>query len=497
MELRDELALVLRLVGLGVPLAFLPGALRGTAGEPAAPGRGRALEVALGLAALLSVLPFFALAFFAQPFADDWIFAALGRDMGPVGAWMRLEREGGRYGIQGLLVTAGLTEPTRFVKVAAFTTVGMLVAAATVVVTVVVPRGAPLGRRPLLVAVLAAILLNGLESPVEGVFWATGALDYVMPVGLAASCFALLSALARDAIPGSRGRIAAWALALSIAAVLPGFTETLWTPFLGACGVAALDARLRRERGGRVWAVGAAAALAGVALAVLAPGNAYRMKLHHAGQVGPTLAAATFGPLHALPRWIAHPSLSLGLLASAPTLGSSGGRPVPRVVFASALLVWLASISAIFAGVMWGVGNPPPPRAMDLGWIVAALGVFVLAALAVRAWPRVATCFAAVPRFAVVVAGGLLAASFAAGECGHAILDLRLAPAYARSLDNRYAAIRAAAPGPAVVPTLDAGETPWTLSMGEPGDVSDWRNKGMARWFGVASVREVVPVPRR
>ena len=231
----------------------------------------------LGGALALALLPFVALAWFNQPFWDDFGHAAQARSYGLVGAQRYLyENWTGRYFSSVLLTAAnpltyGWVPGLRLVPVLALASTGLVLAAA-------VRALAGPGWRPALAvgAGLLLALLYTLPSPYSAFYWFASLVIY--QVGALLLGVLLLASWQARRAGGPWAQAAWYALAGSCAVALAGTNELtlLLTGWLLAC-LATLAYRRAGWVGARGW-LGMLVVLAlGGAVLLAAPGNAVRL----------------------------------------------------------------------------------------------------------------------------------------------------------------------------------------------------------------------------
>lgn len=439
----------------------------------------RVLLVALTLATVACLATALATLVFSEPVDDDFAFAVRGAASGPLdfvvhqyahwsGRWLSFALLGGLLGV---------LDPVRFDTVlllGAWTTFagGLYLAV----------RGSlALRRRPAAASAVALIALVlaalGTDEVAETFFWISGALTYLAALGAGLGAVGLAH--------GRGPRAALGASALAVAA--SGLHEVVG----GLCvlALAALATSERRARGPL------AAAVLGLLVVVVAPGNGERARATLAAERdGTASVAAAFErlALH-LPEWTLDPLLlGAALLAwalaarsgtseSSKPVGSSRSAGGPRPVLAGVALWLVAAIAALLAPAVV-TGGWIPHRLLAVGHIVFVLGAVAVAAHmgARRARPASAVEAAGLVLLLIGLAlPGPLRAGIADLEDGR---PQRWSAARA----NWYEAARAggdvALPSPPSRPRLLPRST-----MARSTD--HWANARFAEFFGARSVR--------
>lgn len=433
---------------------------------------------------------------FIHPFADDYVNATRARDLGFWGAQASLYQTWtGRFSAAALVSlppVLGLDLRTFARIVCALDLLALLSGALAL--------AAALGRgvRPACAALFfVVIVLEGLSSPAESLYWATSTITYMAPVGLTLWIFAALAGSTR----WSRAtRLGAQLFASVSAFVVAGLVEVVWVPVSGALVMTSL---VVWRSGGRWRPYAAAAAVLTVAaiLSAVAPGNSARHAFEGGGSVEFTLRVGLFGALEQMAEWGRRPIVIAALIALAPTCAFLGRTLSLRRSDVLAVALWLfASLMATWAAAGWGAGGIAPPlRAIGTAWVTFVVGVFGLAATSAAAFPRWRRALEAVPRRASYAAAALLVVNIWGGQGGEYVTDLRVAPDYSAFLEARVEAVQRVGPGgraavdlvPASLqiivhaPTLD-------LSLNS----RDVMNANTARWFGVAEVAVTDPLGR-
>lgn len=502
------------------------------------PGGGPSPAIALVLASPLAV--FLALAVFAYPATDDWVFAAMAQDRGIVaGTLDHLRGWGGRFtAIPANLLVHSLPCPwLAFPAVIAANLLGLVLAW-----RMLMPRDL---AHPWLWSVAATGLLAAtLPSRAEGLYWLCGMVAYVAPFTLVA---VLVGALQRWP---ERRWLQPTLLAGGVLVAGCGETVTILAG-ASACGLWLLG---RHQARWLVWGLAA-----GAALSLAAPGTWAR--LSQAG--GPALGGGGWaGAL--ISSW----DLACGLL------GDLGRGPAPFALLTAALLgsrcptrprAWLPLVavplmllattlalapSQLALGVVegrqrdaawclvlpwalacaWWLGARHPSWLLRPSSAIAAPGLLAAGTLALLLTATGNPPFGSTSVVAAWI-GGLLAlaggvwwwrrattpwllggmtvlAMWMSGPLAVGWLDLLIRAPYRRSEQwARDAGVRAlAAQGVRHirVPFPDPDFYPSTISVGDLANANTWWNRAYARRQGVETVAcdprsaaaEPLPAPR-
>ncbi len=442
---------------------------------------------ALALAAVVAVVLTAALALgrYALPADDDWMRAGRwGPDAAGHGhaglSWWRyvygfvyLHWQGrwASCGIEAAVLPA--VDPTRLYPLL----LGGVWAADLACLTVVCrwfTRGRPWQQTAAATAVAAAMLWAGVPAAGESVYWFTGTLENTTAVLLAAALLAATAAAGERPRPGTAAALAAAAVGVC------GFHEL----YGGAlCLALAVGGVANRRRAGRwTWAAVLAGATVGLAVVVLAPGNRHRA-VHdataHARPLAFALRLSAKLLWHDGPRWAADPKLlaASAWVACSPwvtTAGPAGRRLRWAVPAAGAVAVAVGFVVPCYA-----FGHVPPARTVAGDWLM-----FVAAwLLAVWAWSSAAVRR---PGLASAAAFALALSLVGTGNLRRAAADLR-GPArpWHAAQARRFAALRRAAVDHAPVSVPPLPRAPQLFLSGETSaDPADWRNFGLADYFG-------------
>lgn len=354
---------------------------------------GRRWPWLVGGALGLGLLPWVALAWFNEPFWDDFGHAAQARLYGVGGAQRYLYAHWtGRY-FSSLLLTAanpltyGWPAGLRLVPLAALGGLGLALAAALRVV-----GGRALGGRRVLAgsAALLLALLYTLPSPYSAIYWFASAAIY--QVGTVLLVLLPLAGWRAGQATRPGARTGWYGLAMLCAAALAGTNELtlLLAGWLLAC-LAGLGCRRAGWVGARPWLGLLAVVAAGGGVLLAAPGNAVRLA-QDAPPVPPALwkVVARAGAQTVLfltePRQLTALLVLPGLLA--PLAYRARRHPAaPRLPLGLGLAVvggGLALSMLAISRVAWGY---PATRILNLLWAWTLLGGLLAGWLALPTGP--------------------------------------------------------------------------------------------------------------
>jgi hypothetical protein len=452
---------------------------------------GRVLTGAAGLVLLTVGL----LALAAYPARDDWTWALLGRDKGfAEGLAFHYQHWSGRWAYTLAMLAGGHLGPA-FVPtypVWPLLTLGSLVLGAVAVVR-------RHGLAPAWGIVLAAPVVL-VPGPAEALFWQSGALGYVLPLGLGA----LLLSRGEPVTVLHRGGLLLGGL------VLGGWTETP-AILLTAWAVVSLG------REGPRWVLGGL--LMGMTSIVLAPGNAERLAqvggwkpldtalLNGAATVGHLLQDLLTSPLViavlAVTARLAPPPrpglalilLPLAAMAAATASCASVGFCEPRQTAA----LWLHLLLALVAGA-WCYGSRIPAATWPVALLLALgyhafdppeglalAGHFLGTALLLIVLARAGLGRTDLPWSAV-----LAIALVSSPAVARLVEDIPHAIPWRRALaerDAQVATAREAGHTTVTVRLLPPDLRPRNVSVGDLRTGNDWQGQAYARWMGLSSVR--------
>ena len=451
---------------------------------------------------LLVILGLLALA--AYPTRDDWTWAVLGRDQGFLGGLStHWHHWSGRWAYSLVMLAGGHLGPA-FIPTYPLWPLATI-AAVTAGAIALTQR---MGYAPAWGVVLAAPLAL-MPGSAEGLFWQSGTVGYVLPLGLGAL------ALTR---PDPRTTTQRLGLLLA-GCVLGGWTETP-AILLTAWALTGLHRTTPR------WLLAGLAI--GMGLMVSAPGNAARLELVGGWKpLGPALGAgfATVTSLlfdlvtspwliaqaaliaHLAPptppakHWATLAIPFLAALAAATASCATVGFCEPRQ--ASAL--WLHLVLSILA-LAWTFGKRLPPWAFT-SWLVIALairfdqsheGVALIGHLAGSLALILLLLHAGWRRLAISWPLMLTIALLGNGAFFRLVDDTLAAPRWRWHLAQRDTLVQAAvAAGQSQVsvPLMEPNERPRSLSTGDLMTGGDWQGCAYANWMGIKNVRVEPPRP--
>lgn len=444
------------------------------------------------LAAVVFLVPFYILPFYAHPTADDYTYAASTVNAGFWDAqWTWYETWSGRY--FSTMILSGfplLVDMTKYYGLwAAFILITTPLAMWGLVREVLAGRACR--QTVAIVAIgLWILFLSGMTSVVQGIYWLSGSATYMTEA-------MLLMVLITLGIRACRGGARAWWLAMPgalLTVMIVGCNETVM-PLLILAGLVVSGVLIRFRRPGKAfWITITIMAIICSAVVILSPGNDVRggrsLYAHQffrtiSGTVGTgtretltwltasAILSATLlmvmvaDRLPPLPDWLACRRKRAFLMACGITL----------------LMVWLHELPSF-----WARGLQPPDRVVNaaylcflLGWAVTTwIGAGLMdSGLIRKGVPCGAVMVALV--CSVLLQGNLHNVMRSAGKKGRQ---------YHREVQKRYARIaRAKEAGvrDLVLPPLM--RHPGSIYFGdiEP-NAAYWRNRDMASYFGFASV---------
>ncbi len=463
----------------GIILALVPGLGR-PLGSWRLPLASAAAAVLICAACLLATMPH----------GDDWTYALSGRD-----GWAATQAAlwsgwSGRYTATALLSLWPQVLPIfGGYPLMALLVAGLALSGGAALAWTLLPQELGRERRCGLTALLLLGAIAGLPSLAEGGAWLAGSITYTLPVGLSTWAWTLLLRPGTG-VPGCVG-------ALGLLALAAGGSELVAVANAGGLALAAIAAWRRRDPRLRWWAVAAGVAITGLLASAAAPGNAVRQQVILEGQPAPGLEALAGAPGAA---WhiLANGLESAGLCAIAAcstTLTATAARRPPGWLAPLLLAVALASAAFLVLPTMLA-GTGAPPRAANVIWL-AAWGCCAAAAVSAGLWAagRWRTPGLAGKLGPALPVAAVLLAFLAPGSLGRATADLVLLPGHLRAIADRQLRLEQAAPGSDLdLPLLDPVRTPRScLAYDLVGWRDDWSNRACAAWYGLRSVRIVVP----
>jgi hypothetical protein len=426
-------------------------------------GPRRAGGVAALIAALvaLGLLAWVALAAASTRYwADDYCYASMERQHGLLGAQASWYHDWtGRF--TATAVMSALTSLP--VRVAAWS-LPLLLAAWVATLAWSLLQAGPAGRqqpRVLAVAVAAAVVAATVAivpTRAQEIDWLTGAVTYVLPLVLATPIAGLIVRAARGGGAGT----GSMALAAGLAALAAGCSESFTgTELAGLTLVAVasmLPGRLRPAR--RVAVAALVGGLVGLAVVMLAPGNANRVAaLHTHGWVGNLVGPTLHFSAQVVTTYIGLtpvPLLLAVLVGAAAALALPWPVTVqrPAATVLAALLVGAVMVYGAMAPAIYYSAQPPDRALLGTAELVVlgAVGLGFVVGSALRSQHR------ALGALALATASVLLVVTYPAQAAP--LDDLHSAGWTASAWDRRDATIRmAAAVGRAsvAVPRLTSG----------------------------------------
>lgn len=334
------------------------------------------------------------------------------------------------FSVQPAVFSAGLYWVTPFVMLTLALAPGFLALWAV--------RGMEGWGRLAIGGLAAALAVEYLPSPGQGIYWWNGGAHYIAFWFLAVLTFVLQLRLSRRS-PKGRGFWSLAALCWCLAFLVGGgnYSTALVFPLCAAALTVYYGAYDRRSR--RVVAVNALTALAGAVglfISMAAPGNAVRGALKFTSMPAADAILGSFRCAAAdLWRWLNWPvaaALIVGTAVFLLTTRNSGYRyPLPGLVVAGGFCAYAALYApALYAmGVEWA-----PPRMENLLWLAAQLlmfgSAFYLAGWAARRYrlfdrPAAPRALSAVGAGGALVLALTLALSFGQTNAAMVMADLR------------------------------------------------------------------------
>lgn len=447
------------------------------------------------LLAVLGVLPFVLLSLYAHPSADDWYMAADTLDKGfwksNVDFYFGLT---GRFFSSALLFMNPILLSMDAFKFYSMGLVLGLVASAHWAVGAWFPRTSELWRW-LLAIMMSVMFFWSMASPAQGLYWGTGSAGYTVP-GITSLCLAALLGVRSLDDPHWRPsglRLVGVAL---LALATTGCTEVAMAMlFVHVVALNGMFLRFQRKLSPPLLVL-LVATLIGVAIVVLAPGNAvreawYQNDVHH--RLVPSLLMALKLGLKQIAVWLAYAPIflfSLVALTVWPAMPRVSLRHGWEMVAVSSALIVCTVVGGFFLGT-WSMGAVIPLRAVNLvllffivDWLVLLAGVVTLLRCYEVEIPR-AGAFLSACAFCIFCAGMLSSNN----NLKTAWQDLVSGSAaqYGRESTLRYAMIRSSDQPNVMLPALRA--RPRSLFFNDlTTDPTNWRNVGCSRFFQKGSV---------
>jgi hypothetical protein len=317
----------------------------------------------------------------ASPAFDDYSFANAGQS-----GWATFQVEmyrtwSGRFLANGVLSGWPLLLPfDAGYPIVVLAIWSGAVAAMAWLAWVVLPGNWSTASRSAVIAWLGFGWLAGLPHFADGVAWAAGSINYMLPTGLlAAGCAVLV------------GSTSGWRIAVAVPclALACGGCEHVLVMAVLLTGGGCIWHWMRRRPGRKAWTIALLVVLISSAVSVAAPGHAHRRDATFAtGHERPSMAGAIVmgaaGSTVQVGRAVGHAAtvaallLAAALAATASRRSGTGGRACwPLAAFAAAPMVHLA----IELPILYGQGFGAPGRGQDLIWtgVWACLGAASIA----------------------------------------------------------------------------------------------------------------------
>lgn len=445
----------------------------------------------------IGLLPFILLVAYSHPSADDWYMAAATQQVGFIQANVDCYfKMGGRYVSNVLLFAHPMLVSFEFTKVYCLVIILGMVPAAVWAAVRWFPGAGTLWQTAFGIMLLTAFCA-GMPSPTQAFYWLTGNTCYIVPVLL----FLILAAvLGRESLGAewrpSRARVAVCCV---LAFLITGCSEVAMALVLLALVVLLLAFWWEHSRVNWPFVAMLVCVVVGIAIVMLAPGNAQRIKwynndVHHVPAKAVVMALEL--GVRQLIVWVLLGILlpvTLVLIAGWPEEPNMTRRRAWSMIFWAAVLILGTVFGGFFLGT-WSMGDYLPLRSTNqlyffflLGWFVLAGGVASL--LRARGWrlPRLGPVLAGA---AFVIFVGIVAVGAShpiwGGACNvkNAWKDLLGggAAAFDKECYARYDLIRSSQAADLTVPRLKS--RPPTIFFSDlSDDPANWRNLGMSAFF--------------
>lgn len=439
---------------------------------------------------------FLAGCFFANPVADDFIYAANARG-GWTGAWLQeYAAWSGRYASNGLV----LATPLRFGLAGYHVAAALLIVSTVLAVYLLLAAwaGDALARRDALTCSLGltAVYLSQMPSLGEGVYWYTSAVTYHAWIVPALLYLALI--LRSGRVGAAPGFALVGAAALLVVAV--GFNEVVAILLLVFHAMWLVVAVRTRSEDRRRAAVLLTIVGVGVVSMLLSPGNAVRRSFYVGvrHQLGRSLVWTALQSVRFYADWLTSGALLVGTAIFTPAAAELSRRwahdPARARVWLAALIVAMALIVPIATfPAYWETGTLGQHRTVNaayfaflIAWFAATSLWFATGSALAGRLRAFAVAFRTPLAIALLVAVGLTGNSYTLGS---ELLSGRLA-AFNREMAARLSRLQAcrdrrqAACG--VEPLREAPRSFFVLDIGP--DPHDWVNAAYARYFDLDDV---------
>lgn len=435
---------------------------------------------------------------FTHPQADDYVYGNLARDHGVFGGMVEyyMTWNGRIVASTFCFLALGADIPLGVYRALPAALLLGLFLAFRAFVGALVPRGVPRTNRWLMAAMLTLLYFTGMTSLREGMYWASGSLNY-QPSHMLGLLLAAL--LLRRPVP----RWAIWlAPPLALAMAMANESGMLVEAMALAAGVAwAFSTRAPNRF---VWAAALAGCALGMALDLAAPGLRVRSvtEADSSGQARDFLRSFA-GSFHyagiAMLRLASNPAFWGVLILGLPWQVRADGslrRGLCRWWVAAVPLLWFGLAAAALFPVQFATGINVPGRIMNVsGWVLVA-GLLpacaCLASLLLRLAPG-RRLLARLPGRAVVTLAVLavVLGLFLNQNALRLLRDLPDAAQYDREMTALYKMLRDARDGENLrLPRL--ATRPRTITYHEiPQDPNDWHCRVLAEYYDLQSVASV------
>lgn len=450
--------------------------------------------LAIGTTAIL------ALTVFAYPAADDFCLLYEVQTHGfiaPQIEWYRTWT--GRYSSSAIASALALAGPHAFRW--GLLSLGMLWFAAIYLLLWAL-AGGRFGPRVLLLGSATAFVLYVAysPSPTEGFYWAAGALTYLSGNVLLLLIAALNLAITRVAFQRHLPRvlkITAYLANVLLGVTLAGTNETAAIVALIGLSAGAGFAWRFSQAAVPYWIAGFLAVASGFVVVAAAPGNEFRMlAFPNARQFVPALVltgthAGTF---------VIRQFTNVAVWICAALIWVPIWRAVPDIVrewiitrggWLWLLVLWLAAIVACFFPTFYAVGYAPPARVLNVAFLVFLLGVFPVTVSLVERFTRGRHFFTAAQQARPFLLFILIVVMAKAPQIRNIYDDVLVANQFRKEMLAREELIHDSKVRGALnveVPAL-ATKTYQLYFQDIEGDSKDWKNRCMARAFGVSTIR--------
>lgn len=455
------------------------------------------------VAALLAMMPLLVLAAFSHPSTDDFCYANATRELG---FWRAQEswwvNWSGRIVGTASMSLAPLSFPA-LTGYKIFPAVALLALFLSLFWLTYEVLRAQLATLTILAVAFAiyVVFVSVMPSPAEGIYWYTGTVVYTCA---AAAALASAAAAVRAQITRSGSAASLWASASALFAFLAaGSNEVVLILHGLSMSAIALLAYLRKAQRWRLWLVPLIVIAITAAINLSAPGNARRGEATHGfGNPFPAaLGAAALSAAYVI-EWLGSAPILIGMVAAMLAGVSASVRieadsawrrtPLLTPVVLAAIGVW-----ATFFLTAWASGfvfRPGPPlrvaNVVCLFFLLAtACAAFMFGLQRLSQYAEQTSVMVAARRWLPLA---MLFALLGHGNIRHAYEDLMTgrAAAYDAQLNARYARLAMARQrqNDEIVQPLD--RLPVTIHFRDiAADSSDWRNRCLARFWDIPSVR--------